>query len=354
MHLPGAVPLMLMKDEAQLSIAQRAFGSRLPTWWVPEQKASPVVEVFGRRPPAVPDVRAGANITVTRDAQGYLVAGSAGGAVDPATIMDGILAFNRRPPAVPEVLAGAGVTIVRDARGFNVAVATEQLVDALRAYLPHPPRIRESRAGKLITVTEDARGYIVVTVPQAPEYYQAHVQGGGGLTPWYVLGTNNNNSLIAGAVTANTLYACPFIAPARGATLDRIGFAVTTLLAGNGRCGIYNATSDTNLYPSSLVVDGGSISTATTGAKTTTISQALTPGNLYWAAYLGDAAPSLRCHQAGTATGLLGVDSTLTSGGGRGIQVALAFAALPATFTAGATITVTGSVFPAVFGRYGA
>lgn len=188
----------------------------------------------------------------------------------------------------------------------------------------------------------------------AEAYYAAHVSGGGGLDIWYLLGSNSNNAITSGAVTANTLYGIPFIAPTRGATLDRLGFNVVTLLAGNARVGLYSATSDTNLYPNALVVDGGGISTGSGGVKSATISQVLTPGALYWAVYLGDAAPSVRTHQGGTATNILGFDSSLPNGGTRGISVAQAYGALPATFPVGAALVITGTTFPAVFGRYSA
>jgi hypothetical protein len=180
------------------------------------------------------------------------------------------------------------------------------------------------------------------------------VQGGGGITPWYLLGANNTAVLTAGAVAANTLYAVPFVAPGRGATLDRIAFNVTTLLAGNGRCGIYDATSDTNLYPASLIVDGGSIAVGTTGVKSTTISQALTPGKLYWAVFVADVAVTVRSHQSGTVSNIVGFDSTLPVGGNRGVSVGFTFAALPGTFPASAALITSGSNIPCVFGRYGA
>lgn len=184
-------------------------------------------------------------------------------------------------------------------------------------------------------------------------YYSAHVQGGSGITPWYAFGSTNNSAYATVAVVANTLYGVPFVAPARpGITLDRIAFNVTTLLAGNGRCGIYDATSDTNIYPNALIVDGGSLSTGTTGVKSTTISQALTPGKLYWAVYVGDAAATLRAHQGGTATMILGTASSLPVNPFRDLEVAFTFAALPSTFPASGTLTTNNP--PVVFGRYSA
>lgn len=183
-------------------------------------------------------------------------------------------------------------------------------------------------------------------------YYGAHVNGGASLDIWYLLSASTATVPATGATVANTLYAVPFVAPARGATLDRLAFSVTGALAGNARVGIYDTTSDTNLYPNNLIVDGGGISTGTTGAKAATISQALTGGKLYWAVYLGDAAPTIRLYAAGGQNAILGCDSSLGSYV-RGLSVALTYGALPATFTAGATI-VTSAIIPCVFARYSA
>jgi hypothetical protein len=67
---------------------------------------------------------------------------------------------------------------------------------------------------------------------------------------------------------------------------------VSTLGTGSTiRLGIY--ASDANDKPATLVLDAGTVSSATTGSKTITISQSLTPG-LYWLASLATAtAPSM-------------------------------------------------------------
>lgn len=185
-----------------------------------------------------------------------------------------------------------------------------------------------------------------------PNYYAAHVNGGGGLDIWYALGASTTTSSATAALVANLLYAVPFVAPARGATIDRIAFNVTTLLAGNGRAGIYDATSNTNIYPNNLILDGGGISTGTTGVKSATVSQALTPGKLYWAAYVGDAAATLRTYVANQCPDFLGLDSTLGASPNRGLTVTQTYGALPSTFPAGASTSI-GSL-PVVYARYSA
>ena len=145
----------------------------------------------------------------------------------------------------------------------------------------------------------------------------------------------------------------PFIA-GRGGTIDRIAVNVTTLAAsGVMRCGIYDSTSDTNLYPNALILDSGELSTASTGVKSATVSQALTAGKLYWFVTLtGTAAPTLRALAATDLHSIFNLDNTLGTAPGRYLQVALAYGALPSTFTASASVT-TGTV-PAVFVRYSA
>lgn len=185
-----------------------------------------------------------------------------------------------------------------------------------------------------------------------PNFFFGHINGGGGLDIQYPLGCTSTVTA-TGAPTANRMYAVPFVGPGRGGTINQIAFQVTTLLAGNGRVGIYDATSDSNIYPNALIVDGGGVSTATTGFKTAAVSVALTPGKLYWAVYLGDAAPTLRVLNTGAGNGILGVDTTLVSTPNRGISVAQAYGALPGTFTAGA-VTESTSVVPIVYAKYSA
>lgn len=184
-------------------------------------------------------------------------------------------------------------------------------------------------------------------------YYAAHINAGGGLDIWYPLGANNNNTSSTAVVTANRLYAVPFVGPGRGATLDRLGINVTVAVAGNARFGIYDATSDTNIYPNALIVDGGAVSTSTTGAKSVTISQALTPGKLYWVVYLGDAAPTVRVLTGGSGSAICGIDSSFPSGSNKGLFVAQTYGSLPGTFPVSAS-TENGTAVPLVYGRFSA
>ena len=166
-----------------------------------------------------------------------------------------------------------------------------------------------------------------------------------GISSFYVAGENSAGALVTGAPSAGTLRAFPFVAPFKGGTIDQIAFEVTTLLAGNGRIGLYNnrgssTGNDGDIYPFTLLSDSGSISTGTTGVKTFALSQALTPGQLYWLVYLSDAAATLRCLPLSGMWPIHGVPSTFGAAPQVGISRAFAFAALPSPFgSGGAAIT---------------
>lgn len=177
-----------------------------------------------------------------------------------------------------------------------------------------------------------------------------HAGTGGGLEVWHLVNSNGQNALTTGAPSANILRAFPFVAPARGGVLDRIGYNITTTVAGNTRVGIYTATSESNLYPAALVVDSGSIVNAQT-VKTATINVALTPGSLYWVVMLGDAAPTVRAMGIANCSFLLGYDNTLGTAGNAGLSVAFNYAALPATFPAGAAM-IQAVPIPCLFLRF--
>lgn len=199
--------------------------------------------------------------------------------------------------------------------------------------------------------------------------YQAAPGGGGatdkddqyyrqvGTSPlerWYVGGQGNATALTTGAPTVGVLRALPFVST-RGGTLDRIAVQVTTLIAsGVGRCGIYAATSDVNLYPNARILDAGEILTSTTGLKAATINQVLTANTLYWLVYLaGTAAATIRCLAVAGCSALLGLDNALGAAPAIGIQVNQAYGALPATFPAGGSV-ITAVPIPAIGVRFSA
>lgn len=165
---------------------------------------------------------------------------------------------------------------------------------------------------------------------------------------WYAAGQVNAVAMTTDTPTANVLRAIPLVV-AGDITLDCIGINVTSAVAGNARMGIYADVG--NLYPGSLILAAGEVNTGSTGVKSLTISQALTPG-LYWVALVNNAAPTIRALSLTGCLALLGSDSTLATTG-VGWSVAYTYAALPDTFPGGASI-ITAVPIPAIFVRAGA
>jgi hypothetical protein len=171
---------------------------------------------------------------------------------------------------------------------------------------------------------------------------------------WHVP-QNGGTALGTGALTADRLYAIPFILP-RGGTADQIACEVTTLAASsNVRMGIYTATADNDVRPGTLVSgsDVGAISSASTGVKSNTFSSAIriSPGRLYFLSVISSHNPTLRTIAAAAATPLLGLGSTFgATGFGCGWVVSQAYGALPSTFpsVASGDIALSTGVLPAV------
>lgn len=179
----------------------------------------------------------------------------------------------------------------------------------------------------------------------------AHI-GGAGLEVWYAANCVDQFALVTGAPVANTMYAMPFIAPKRGGTIDRLGYVITSSVVGSTKIGLYTATSDSNIYPSALLVDSGTIANSA-AVKTATVSVTLSPGKLYWVAIVSDVASTLRNLGVANTSSLLGCNNTFGAALNCGISVAFAFASLPTTFTAGGAF-ITASPIPALYIRFSA
>lgn len=183
-----------------------------------------------------------------------------------------------------------------------------------------------------------------------------HVDGGGGIDCNLPAGAVNGTALSTITVTANRLYAVPFVAPGRrDPLLDRLAVYVTTGVASsNVRFGIYDAVSESNLYPGSLLYDGGTFTSTVSGERRAANPDiVLVPGKLYWATVVSDAAITLRGVASAGVFAMFGISDALSSASMQSqLTAAHTFGALPSTYPSGAASA--SSVPPAIFLRYGA
>lgn len=186
--------------------------------------------------------------------------------------------------------------------------------------------------------TADLRRY-------AASYTSRRMIGGGGVTCY--------DSTTTGSLLVDTLYALPVISPS-GVTYTSLEFQVNSACGagGVGRAGIYSATSDINLYPDALIVDGGEFVTTSATAKTAAISVAMRPWRLYWLTLLlGKSATGtffVRPSANATSWPIFGCAATLDGVQRIGLQAAQEYAALPATFPAEASYLTDATSEPTI------
>jgi hypothetical protein len=157
--------------------------------------------------------------------------------------------------------------------------------------------------------------------------------------------------LYSNAIVANAIYAVPFYS-GRGGALDRIALEVAVAAAAGkrARLGIYDYTSDVNIYPNNLVVDAGEVAVDAVAVVEAVINQPLAPDSMYWFVVTSDGTPSTRA--------AFPVSDFLGSGNGgpllRGyIIVGSAYGALPNPFPAGGT--PSAALYPPIISvRYSA
>lgn len=223
---------------------------------------------------------------------------------------------------------GTGQTTAAEAIGELVQALTEDMapvpsLDMVGTYDDSADTGKKVTLERVMTTARGIMGYVT------NRYYGGEISQTGTTTTF--------------VVAANLLYAVPFFV-GKKVTWTRIGIDVTASAGTNARLGIYKADG-TGGTPSTLVVDAGTVSTASTGIKEATISQALEVG-MYWVTAVFDNTPTVR----GRTTGVSAHDflSAIMGGATPGTQdllmhVAHAFGALPSpygtlTFNAGATM----------------
>lgn len=175
---------------------------------------------------------------------------------------------------------------------------------------------------------------------------------------WYLAGAIGSGvALTTGAPAVDVLHAIPFMAPRTG-TIDALGIAVSTLaVLGKAKILIYNNTSDTVMYPSSLFAASAEFDTSTTGAKKdTSVSISIVKDTMYWFVYwTGTLAATIRSSAVAVmCSEFLGYDSSLTAtAGSLGLQVATAYSSgsNPSTYPASATF-LTAVPIPSMFYRF--
>jgi hypothetical protein len=142
--------------------------------------------------------------------------------------------------------------------------------------------------------------------------------------------------------TANAIRALPFVSP-QAITVDRLACQITAGASGNLRLGIY--ADDGNVYPGTLLVDSGNISTSSTGVVTATVSQALAASTLYWFVFFSSTASiQVRALAASQMTPIVGFVASGFSFPSVGWSASLAFAALPTPYPAAASTIDSGPV----------
>lgn len=210
--------------------------------------------------------------------------------------------------------------------------------------------VRESEDATRFPKAARAQGVKVVAVATAQVLRNAFAAGGGDYfrSGYYSLGVSNSASTSSTAPAVNGIALRPFHVPVRRA-FDRIGInVVTAATAGSGgvlRMGIY---ADGGGIPGALVVDGGTVSSESTGAKEVTISVTLEPGT-YWIAVVAQVAACTITTFSST-TGFPSVSGSTTppsaaTGFGYFFISGGASGALPGTVTVGAV--GAGSAGPA-------
>ena len=132
-------------------------------------------------------------------------------------------------------------------------------------------------------------------------------------TAWYAAGLLTAVTLATFTMTGNRIFAMPFVSPRRGGTIGDIEIYVTTGAATTSAVmGLYENTSESGLYPGTLVASGVPELTTTTSSekRTWTINYTLKPGVLYWLAVVSNGAPVIRGLSTNQAHYILGTASS--------------------------------------------
>jgi hypothetical protein len=171
-------------------------------------------------------------------------------------------------------------------------------------------------------------------------------------TSWYAAGLMTGVTLGTFTMTANRLYAMPFVSPRRGATIDDIEIYVTTGAASTSAImGLYTNSAENDLYPDELVAQGAVELDTTTNAqkRTWNIAYTLIPGQLYWLAVVANGAPVIRGISTNQTHYILGTASSANTTWTTHLYATHTYdSSLPSTFPKAGTTAGTGAA-PGLF-----
>jgi hypothetical protein len=180
---------------------------------------------------------------------------------------------------------------------------------------------------------------------------------------WYPILAMTKVVNTTASITSNSRFAWPFVW-AKARTIDRFGFHGAIQAGGLARVGIYTNLSDTTLYPDALVVDSGDIDCSiATGNRKATVSATLSANTVYWLVFrTNNNAMTFGIYTASSATNcfadwlgfvnLAGGEPSFNSTPVFGFFDTPAYAALPATFPAGAAVYAAN--VPLILARFSA
>lgn len=208
--------------------------------------------------------------------------------------------------------------------------------DILTRVAGSPAALSIGSAGQVLTVAGGLPGWATPSPGDYASQFPPQISGRYQTPP---VTTAALNTL---TIVANRLYLVPF-SVGRTTTFDRIAIEVTTLSAGNARLGIYGPfTGSFASIP--LVTDAGTVSTGTTGVKTITINQALTPG-WYFLAAVYDATPIVRAFTGTSNLSMVGAANLSGSNIDTVCYYAFTYGALPSPSTTAPTFNAQNIMF---------
>ena len=189
---------------------------------------------------------------------------------------------------------------------------------------------------------------IAAPAPSATPAFETYRRTGTTPNRWYITNQLGNAALGTLVMTANTLYAMPFVV-SKPCSINDMGINITAgVTSAQVRVGIY---TDLNGYPDTRLKDGGALtaSAAAFDSNVVTPALALDPG-IYWVAVVSGHAPTVKAVPTGDSYPILGTDNVAASQiSAVGWTVAFTMAVPPSTFTAGGA--VRNAAMPGVYVR---